>query len=341
MRTKDDNNNLPKVVRVSTGTAAVLGLLNSRLDAAPTTAYLMTHKRGRCTANCLFCPQAKKSHSRLDMLSRISWPRYLTSQVLEGIGRNGGGQCIIKRICLQALNYSEVFDDLESLIRATKKLTNVPISVSCQPLKAQNIRRLAEAGAERIGLPLDAATEELFDKIKGESAGGPYRWANQFELLKDAVSIFGRSRVSTHLIVGLGESDREMIWTIQECVDLGVFPALFAFTPVPGTVMGRGRQPSIEKYRRIQVARTLILHGATTVGRMQFGRREELLGFGVDRRTLKRVVQSGGPFLTSGCPDCNRPYYNEKPSGPIYNYPRSMTKTEVFEVEAQLGLNEA
>ena len=25
--------------------------------------------------------------------------------------------------------------------------------------------------------------------------------------------------------------------------------------------------------------------------------------------------------LTSGCPGCNRPFYNERPRGPIYNYP--------------------
>jgi biotin synthase len=261
-------------------------------------------------------------------------------QVLERI-RDSDEDCMIKRICLQALNYPRVFDDLESLIRTAKQLTEIPISVSCQPLNTRNIRRIAEAGAERIGIPLDAASEELFDRIKGASAGGPYRWTNQFELLKDAVNIFGKGRVSTHLIVGLGESEREMISTIQECVNLRVFPALFAFTPVAGTLLEHRSQPSVEKYRRIQVARSLILQGATTIERMQFGMQGELLGFGVEEKTLRRVVRSGKPFLTSGCPDCNRPYYNEKPSGPVYNYPRSMTDREVREVEAELGLNEA
>jgi len=250
------------------------------------------------------------------------------------------GDSKIKRICLQALNYPAVFDDLESLIITAKQLTNVPISVSCQPLNTQNMRRIAEAGAERITVPLDAATEELFDETKGASAGGPYRWTNQFELLKDAVSIFGRGRVSTHLIAGLGESEREMVSTIQQCVDLGVLPALFAFTPVRGTPMESRSQPSIEAYRRIQVARTLILQGTTMIEMMRFGVGGELLDFGVDERTVRRVVLSCKPFLTSGCPDCNRPYYNEKPGGPIYNYPRSMTEREVSEVMTQLGLNE-
>jgi biotin synthase len=300
----------------------------------------MTYRRGRCRANCLFCPQAKRSRSRLDLLSRVSWPSYPTRQVFERI-HDDGGERRIKRICLQALNYPGVFDDLESLIRTAKQLTNVPISVSCQPLNTQNTRRLAEAGAERITVSLDAATEKLFDETKGASAGGAYRWASQFELLKDAVGIFGRGKVGTHLIVGLGESELEMMSTVQECVDLGVLPALFALTPVRGTPLEGRSQPSIEAYRRIQAARALILQGTTTIDRMRFDGRGELLSFGVDEKTIRRVVRSGKPFLTSGCPDCNRPYYNEKPSGPIYNYPRSMTEREIFEVMAQLGLKKA
>jgi biotin synthase-related radical SAM superfamily protein len=42
------------------------------------------------------------------------------------------------------------------------------------------------------------------------------------------------------------------------------------------------------------------------------------------------------PFLTSGCADCNRPFYNEKPSGPIYNYPRKLTTQEIKVVKCQL-----
>lgn len=340
MVTESAPRSLPRLIRVSLGTGVVLGLLHGRLETSPTTAYMMTYRRTRCTANCQFCPQARRSHGRADMLSRVSWPSFATRQVIERIHESPENHPI-KRICLQALNYPRVFAHLESLIRAIREHKSVPISVSCQPLTAENIRRIAGAGAERIGIPLDAATEELFDETKGASAGGPYRWRSQFELLKDAVSIFGKGRVSTHLIVGLGETEREMISIIQECVNLDVFPALFAFTPVPGTALEHRSQPSIERYRRIQVARSLILQGATEISKMRFGKYEELSDFGVDRERLREVVRSGVPFLTTGCPDCNRPYYNEKPSGPVYNFPRRMTETELFEIKACLGLNEA
>jgi biotin synthase len=318
----------------------VLGLLKGKLDAEPTTAYLMTHREGKCSANCGFCPQARKSYARADMLSRVSWPVFPTESVLDGIEKTFG-EGKVKRVCLQALNYREVFKHLAGLIDAIHKKANVPISISCQPLNDGNIRLLAEVGAERIGIPLDAATEESFDKIKGSSAGGPYSWKKQFELLDQAVKIFGRGRVSTHLIVGLGETEREMVKLVQRCVDMGVLPALFAFTPISGTALERMPQPSIQKYRRIQIARHLIVHEMARFESMRFDREGCLSDFGVDKRVLLKIIRTGEPFLTSGCPNCNRPYYNEKPSGPMYNYPRVLAEEEFSLVLHELGMDGA
>jgi biotin synthase-related radical SAM superfamily protein len=324
-------------VRVSIGSAVVLGLLDARLDVSPTTVYLMTYKRGRCTANCAFCPQARGSRSRSGMLSRISWPIYQSQIVIESIEK-AFLEGKAKRVCVQALNYSSVFDDLSALVNSIHKRSRIPISVSCQPLREKNISSLFSAGAERLGIPLDAATEEIFAKIKGASVGGPYDWKRQFRLLKRAVEIFGKGRVSTHLIVGLGETDQEMVKTVQKCVDSAVLPGLFAFTPIPGTRLARKLQPQVEKYRRIQLARHLILNGITRYEEMEFDEIENLLSYGIDDQTLLQTVENGQPFLTSGCPHCNRPYYNEKPSGPIFNYPRRLAKNEIFEIKKQFNL---
>jgi biotin synthase len=329
----------PKKIRVSLGSAIVLGLLSGKLDAAPTTAYLMTYRKGKCVANCGFCPQARESHSRANMLSRISWPVFATKRVLGGIEKAVKDDRI-RRVCFQALNYPEVFTHLTALTRAIHQKVNVPISISCQPLNSENIKALADAGAERIGISLDAATEELFDKVKGLSAGGPYCWEKQFKLLGEAVQICGKGKVSTHLIVGLGETEREMVEIIQQCVDMGVLPALFAFTPIAGTALEHVPQPSIQRYRRIQIARHLIVHGIARCEDMRFDEEGCIIDFSVDTQTLSQIIQTGEPFLTSGCPNCNRPYYNEKPSGPIYNYPRKISQKELSEIERQLSLPE-
>jgi biotin synthase len=296
----------------------------------------MTHKEGKCLANCGFCPQARESSSRADMLSRISWPLFPTANVLDKIQASFGDNSI-KRVCIQALNYQRVFRHLHALACAIRKLVEVPISISCQPLNSNNMTLLASAGIERIGIPLDAATEALFDKIKGESAGGPYSWKRQFELLEEAVGIFGKGKVSTHLIVDLGETEQEMVRMIQKCVNIGVLPALFAFTPIPGTALDYRSPPPIQTYRRIQVARSLICRGIAGYENMRFDDEGRLTDFGVNRQTLIEILQTGEPFLTSGCPNCNRPYYNEKPSGPIYNYPRNLTEEDLSKIRGQIG----
>jgi biotin synthase len=218
-------------------------------------------------------------------------------------------------------------------VKAICSRAAVPVSISCQPLNRRNLRELAGAGAQRIGIPLDAATKHIFDEVKGRSVGGPYNWDRQFELLSEAVEFFGNGRVSTHLVAGLGETEKEMIDVIQRCVDMTVLPGLFAFTPIPGTALRNRSQPSIRSYRRIQIARHLVLHRLARHENMLFNKEGCLTDFGVPERILKELTQRGEPFLTSGCPDCNRPYYNEKPSGPIYNYPRKPTESELLEIQ--------
>jgi biotin synthase len=198
--------------------------------------------------------------------------------------------------------------------------------------------RLAEAGVDRIGIALDAATENLFDKIKGASAGGPYKWRDVQTLLRVAVGIFGEGNVSTHLIVGLGETEKELVWAVQECVDMGVLPALFAFTPIKGTGLADNMPPKLDVYRRLQLARHLIVNAKAKADEMQFDEEGNVIDFGVSKRRLLSIVASGLPFLTSGCPGCNRPFYNEKPGGPLYNYPRSISPKELKAIKRNLKL---
>lgn len=327
----------PGRIRVSSGSAIVLRLLHGRLDAAPTTTYLLTYRANKCSANCGFCPQAKSSKGRADRLSRVTWPTFPTQQVLFGI-EHAVKSGLVKRVCIQTLNDPTVFDDVLSLTRAMLSRVDVPISVSCQPFNSAMIEKLVEAGVDRITIPLDATTEELFEKVKGLHVGGPYVWAKQRELLLEAVKIMGRGHVGTHLIAGLGETEKEIIATIQWCVDHGIYPGLFAFTPIMGTALENNPQPPLVNYRRTQLAHYLITHGKTQYKQMGFTTDGYIVAFGVPEKLMMQVVGSGSPFLTSGCPGCNRPYYNEKPGGPIYNYPRQPLQEEITEIERQFGI---
>jgi len=197
------------------------------------------------------------------------------------------------------------------------------------------MEKLAEAGVQRISIPLDAVTEEIFNRVKGAEIGGPYRWNRHLKALVEAVETFGRNNVSTHLIAGLGENGEEFVKMIQKCVDLGVYPALFAFTPLPGTLLSDRQPPPIRYYRKLQLAHYLITRRIRRFEDMTF-KDGDLIDFGLSEEDLRRIIRKGEPFMTSGCPGCNRPYYNERPSGPLYNIPRNPTRREISEIEKLL-----
>jgi biotin synthase len=178
----------------------------------------------------------------------------------------------------------------------------------------------------------------LFNEVKGKGAGGSYSWDNQFGMLTAASAVFGKGNVSTHVIVGLGETEKEAAQIIQKCADMSILPALFAFTPIRGTALEKKFPPTLESYRRVQLARYLIVEGLAQADRMRFDGEGKIASFGLEKEVLEEAVKSGEPFRTSGCRDCNRPFYNEKPSGPVYNYPRKMSREEIEEIGRQLGL---
>jgi biotin synthase len=302
-----------------------------KVDAPTTTAYLMTYTEQSCAANCAFCSQARESLADKNQLSRVLWPEYLTNDVLDSMKQNR----TFERVCIQVINYPGFVEDTAALITAMKKVSRLPVSVDTCPIKRPAMQLLKNAGAERIGIPLDAATPKLFDAVKGRGAGGPYRWETHMATLQAAKEVFGSGMVMTNLIVGLGETEREATSFIQNMADLSIGTALFAFTPLKGTPMSERRQPPLESYRRIQIAKHLINEGRTRSEKMTFSKAGRITGFGVALETSD-LIGDGSPLRTSGCPGCNRPYYNERPRGPIYNYPRPLTSKEIAEEKQRM-----
>jgi len=322
-------------IRVSLGTAGLLGLLRLHSDAEPTTAYLMTYTPKSCSANCAFCPQARESSSSKELLSRVIWPDFPLNVVVERL-RSKVEEGRLRRICIQALNYSGFTKDASMIASTILSKVIVPISMSCPPMTRREMEHLKRIGVERIGLPLDGATAEVFDRIKGSAVKGPYRWESHFKALKDALDLFGAKRVSTHIIIGLGETERDVAEIIQELHGMGVNPSLFAFTPIRGTRLENSRRPGIGHYRRVQLARHLIMQGVSSINSMKFTREGRIIDFGVGSNIVDHLISLGDPFVTGGCPDCNRPFYTENPRGPIYNYPRPLTDDDKRKVADEL-----
>lgn len=318
------------MIKCSAGTAKVLGVKQIKVDALPTTAYLMVGER--CSNDCSFCPQARSSGARADLLSRVTWPGFDGELIIKGIAQAfSGGQ--IKRTCLQVVESKDALTRTKQVLQNLYRSSEVPVCVSCSAGGIETVAELIELGADRVSVALDAACARVYAQHKGRS------WNQKLKLIREATDAFP-GRISTHLIAGLGETEEEMLDTVQQMIDLGVTVALFAFTPVKGTNLEQAKPPALSQYRRIQAAHWLMMKGLCRFEQMSFveGR---LIEFGMIQEKWVRELGNGEAFRTSGCPDCNRPYYNEKPGGLMYNFPRPLSPDECQQVlqELEMGIN--
>ncbi|MCX8175831.1 MAG: radical SAM protein [Candidatus Bathyarchaeota archaeon] len=325
----------PDRVRVSLGTSTILGLDLTLLAEKPTTAYLQTFFDGRCLANCKFCAQARNSSAEIYRVARALYPPYQVEAVLNGLERafNAGR---IFRVCIQTLNYPGMLEDLKSLVKSIKLKVDVPVSVSIHPISKNKMVEIFEIGASNMVIPLDAASKDVFEEIKGSKAGNYYTWDDYWGKFEEALKVFGKGKVGTHIIVGLGEKEKDLVETIQKLYDLGVYCGLFAFTPIPKTLLGNAKRPSIASYRTIQLAHYLIALKMLKLGDVLFDKEGKILGFNIEKKKLLKIISSGKPFQTTGCPHCNRPFATETPDE-VYNFPRKLKKDETKLVIKQLS----
>ena len=303
----------------------------------------------RCSRDCAFCPQARTASARGDLLARVNWPR-VGEQDETGFWaglRRAVADGQLRRACFQVTAAPSVMEVVEADVRRLQaSCPDLPICVSVAARDLDEIQQVLGWGAQRVTLALDAATPDTYQATKGGDSGP------RLALLREAAARFP-GRIGTHLIAGLGETEREMVLAIQAMTDLGVAVALFAFTPVPGTALEDRQPPDLQAYRRLQAAHFLVTRGLARAGDMSFDSRGRVVSYGrtwgeVAARLAgepwgsgeaaeaeepgaqpARACEPGLAFRTSGCPDCNRPYYNERPSGPLYNYPRPLSAGEV------------
>jgi len=319
-------------IKVSIGSASVLGLGSmSKFKDPPTTCYIMTYKEGHCTANCGFCPKARSSKSSKEMLSRVTWPIFPFKDYLTKLKYLHSSKQF-KRICIQTLNYPENFKDLMEIITQIRYNIDIPISIAIPPMSKEKLNELKLVGVQRVGIALDGTTPEIFNNIKGDDVNGPYNWDQHFQTLVEALEIFSEGFVSTHLIIGLGETEQEVITRIEELNNLTILISLFAFTPIKGTKFENINKPSLQTFRKLQLGRFLLVNKEKSQKDFTFNKTGYIVRININKKELKDIINNTEAFLTSGCPGCNRPYYTSKPSGPIYNYPRKVKESENEEI---------
>ena len=317
----------PDYVQTSLAAAMELGHKPNRFrrDSHLTGLNLLVTYPEGCIGRCGFCGLSHQREIEPEKRTfiRVDWPTYAVDDVLDRLNRDQGR---LKRVCVGMITHRSAFDDMNQIIRRFATESDRPISALIAPTLIKPLERLIEireAGADMIGVAIDAATAELFQRYRGEGVGGPHDWDHYWATVAEAVRVMGRYKVGVHLIVGLGETEQEMIATIQHAQGMGAHTHLFSFFAEAGTPMDGYPQPTYGQYRRVQLARYLINEEMGRYDEMTFNEAGQVTDYGVD---VEEAMRFGEPFLTSGCPGpdgvvaCNRPFGNERPGRPIRNY---------------------
>jgi biotin synthase len=141
----------------------------------------------------------------------------------------------------------------------------------------------------------------------------------------------------------MGESEHEMLTQVQRLRDMGGHSHMFAFFPEKGSLMDHLPPVPRPQWRRVQLARYLIDYRSVRLEEMSFGDDGRLSDYGMKESELQKIIDSGLPFRTSGCPGreaadvsaCDRPY-GDSPVSDIASYPFALNKSDIRKVKRQL-----
>ena len=343
--TENEGRESPEYVRTSIAAAMTLGFKKGRFyrnATSPCVNLLLSYDSG-CAGNCGYCglSHVRKGEYSDKSFIRVGWPSYTMDDIIDAINRSDDK---VGRVCISMITNIRSIEDTIFITRKLRERIEQPVSLLITPtiLTKDDLIRFRKAGADKIGVAVDCARPDLFDAIRGKGVNGPHHWERYWQCLEDAMEVFGEMNVGAHLIVGLGETEQEMISVIQRVHDMGGWTHLFSFFPEQDSALADHPQPPIGQYRRVQLARHLIDGNIASLDTFTFNDQGKLTSFGLPKERLTGIIATGKPFMTSGCPDrggevaCNRPYANCVPGPEIRNFAFEPEEEDVAQITREL-----
>ncbi len=341
----------PDYVQMSTAAAITLGVMGGYMYRTSCTRclnLLLTYPEG-CRANCAYCGLARHREAERNYADRnfirVDWPAVPYDQVIDIVAAGGDGGRF-HRMCISMITHPRSDADTRVVLKKwVERVKHVPVSILSNPttMTRQDVQELKDLGADIFTVALDACNREIFDRTRGSGVQSPHSWEKYWEILHAAAEIFGPERFGAHLIVGMGESDHDVLTQVQKICDLGGHSHMFAFFPERGSLMDHLPPAPRQQWRRIQLARYLIDYRNHRLERMSFDADGTLTNFGLPQDEIDAVIKAGTAFRTSGCPGkeaddisaCDRPY-GDSPPRDIASYPFKLNRNDIRKVRRQI-----
>lgn len=163
----------------------------------------------RCIFNCLFCRRE----------SIVIGEEKLLGFVRRHLEKGISSLSITSGVFPSVEGHVERIERFVKGIR--KDYDDISIGVEVVVGSREDIERLRSAGVDEMKINLQFPTKKLFDAICGYM-----EYEKILRSLEDAVAGFGKGKVTSNIIFGVGERDEDIICSLERLADMGVIPNL-------------------------------------------------------------------------------------------------------------------
>ena len=172
----------------------------------------------RCIYNCRFCTSP---------LLKGDATKHLTNEkIIEMIGNSLKERNVVS-VALTSGVAGSVRETAERMISCVKAIRNafpdMPIGVEPYLDSEEQIKALKDAGADEIKINIETPRRDIFEKICPELDSSLI-----MRMILSSVKIFGLGKVTSNIIFGIGESDKDVERGIEMLASAGCVPTLRA-----------------------------------------------------------------------------------------------------------------
>ena len=204
-----------------------------------------------CRIGCKFCPlaspQSKYIHYSLDSIfediDKSKEKDYTSIGITTAIPYH--------------LSSDDVADEMTFAVTKIREKvgSSIPIGISTRIPSQKKLQALKAAGATEARLNIEIPNDNLSKKYMPNKP-----IAEIIKSIKLACDVFGRGKVSSNIILGLGENDKDVLECAEMLAQEGAIATLYPYDPAPNTPYSNiFQRPDSERLYQLSVAHKNIL----------------------------------------------------------------------------------
>lgn len=221
-------------------------------DGVLATTVVQTCTRYPAATRCRFC--AIEESLAAGATTAVKTPEQLAEVARAAVALDGVRQMVMTTGTTNGRDRGA--RHLARCVRAVRAaVPDLAIQVQCEPPAPGDLDAIGElrsAGATAIGIHVESMDDAVRARWMPGKATVPL--AQYWAAWHEAVRVFGRNRVSTYLLVGLGEDPAELVAAAHSLIEAGVYPFVVPFRPLAGTLAAGEPGPSAASLSAVTTA---------------------------------------------------------------------------------------